>query len=88
MYSCAVKRLQPTLSRFSLQLCYNEVASYPVKVALEEPLERVKAGIDAVALEMLVKVRQLLGQDLVVVLLEPHQLREPGDEEPCTPIQV
>lgn len=53
----------------------------PVKEALEEPLECIEAGVNAVALQVLLQLREELLQYLVMVLLVSEQLWESRDEE-------
>ena len=55
----------------------------PVEEALEEPLECVDAGVDAVLVEVLLQLGQVLLEYAVVVGLEAQQLREPLNEKSC-----
>ena len=57
---------------------------YPVEEALEEPLERVEAGVDILSVEMFLELGQQLGQHLVVVLLKTKQFWKARNEETCT----
>ena len=82
--SCpAARGIQEARTTQPRALLLVEPCTYPIEEALEEPLECVYAGVDAVLVEVLLQLGQVLFEYAVVVGLEAQQLREPLNEKSC-----
>jgi hypothetical protein len=65
--------------RFALQ--HNDATTHPLDKNNKEPLQRVENSIEAVLVEMLLQLWQELGENLIVMTQEPHELRKAHDVE-------